>query len=416
MSLRTPQFREPPSGEVIKFPNDVGKAIVVQSDGSLAPTSIGGGAIPLPGISHIIFVSQVFGSDTTGNGSMSAPYQTIAHAYSTITDAAANKIYEIVVFQGTYVAAVALKPFINLVGWESSDVFENQYPTIINGNVTLDASFSTVASQTAITNIDVQGTVTLDFVAASANSAIVSFTNCQLEDAVAITATNEISEFHGCTLVGDFTQHGGTVVWENTVGTEISKTLTVAARTATAATFNAYGSSWTGELSADQNGIAGVPVELTLVNSSVQGPVTVTSTGANVPVINSEYGALPENPTLAGSSSVGLSSQMRVFVPLGVPSGTVMAATSVTDVLLPLAGSVLGSTSIESLSWTFTAHGAAWGTQAVANHITWSFYVVQNGGTAEVHAAFQNPTDTPVTTGANLDLLAYGFLPVPLPR
>lgn len=342
---------------------------------------------------------------------MGKPYATIAHAYSTITDASATKVYQVVLFQGTYAENVALKPFIELVGWDPTQWFGGEYPARMNGNVTLDTGFSAAGAQAWITAVDIGGTVTLDFVAATSTDGVVSITNSQLEDTATVTMAGGNSfELHGCTLVGDYVQAGGNAVWENCVGSGIPL-LHVQARTGSGASLNMHDSTWDGDIHADQNGntTGGQVVTVNMNNASARsGTCTLTSAGTNVPVINAAYGDLPENPVLTGSSSVALSRQMRVSVGLTVPSSS-LGAGAVTDVLIPLAGSVLGATSIEFMACTLTPVGTLWTTLA-GNDVTWSFYVKDNAGTQEVHAVFWNPGDAPVTSGA-LPLLFNAYQP-----
>ena len=101
---------------------------------------------------------------------------------------------------------------------------------------------------------------------------------------------------------------------------------------------------------------------------------------------------------------------MRVSLGLHVPSGTVIAALGVTDVVIPLSAGVIGAASIEQMSCTITPNGDVW-TQLVATKTTWSTYVVQNGSVSEIHFAFNSQNDSPTTISGYLPFTFYAFLP-----
>lgn len=381
----------------------------------------GGGGVPVPAASHIVFASPLFGNDTTGDGTAGTPYATIAHSYSTITTASAVEIWQVILFGGEYVEDVALKPFIYVEGWDKSQQTSQVIPAHINGNVTLDAGFSASGATARVTSVDIDGTTTLDFVAASSADGSVSFTNCQFEVNTVLTqGPSNSTEMHGCTLLDDCVQLGGAMAWKHTRGgTGGSSTLRIAATTGAAASgalFTADNSCWIGNVHADQNGngTGGQIVQIDLDNSQFRGgTLTITAAVDNNPVINCEYGAVPENPVLAGSAAVALSSEMRVWQALTVPSGTVIEGLSAADVPILLTGGVLGATSIEDMSCDFTPRGDVWATELAQHQLSWSFYVKQTSGpsVAQVHVVIFNPSDTTVTTAAALPLLFYAFLP-----
>lgn len=366
-----------------------------------------GGGIPQPSVSHLIYCSPLFGSDTLGSGSEGAPFATIAHAYSTITDAAADNIYDVVLFPGTYAENVALKPFVRVFGYDPSQIADGTYPANIDGNVTLGTGWNTTGAVAWLTAVDVAGTVTLDFVTATSSNGIVSITSSQLEDDVTVTmAGGNTFDFHGCTLWGNYTQAGGIGFWFNTACADI-KTLTVQAVAATGATLNMANSHWLGDLAVTQNGVTDAGITVNMYNSHArEGTCTVTAAGAFCPNINAPYGALPENVVLAGSSAAALSRQMRVSKSLAIPDTEVQAG--VTDFTIPLPDSVLGATSIESLHCNFTPFGSLWETAAI-RQMTGSFYVRKNGSTNEVHLCLLN-SDVIAQSGA-LPFLFKAYFP-----
>jgi hypothetical protein len=402
-----------PTGQVTQLVTANGSETVIS-----APGGGGGGGIPTPATSHIVFASPVFGSDTTGDGTEGLPYATIAKAYSTITTASATGIWQVVLFAGEYTENVALKPFVRLEGWDKAKQTSQVYPARINGTVTLDAGFSATGATAWVTAIDIDGTTTLDFVAATSADGSVSFTGCQFEVNVALTQGPQNStELHECTLLDNFVQQGGSVTWENTVGA-IASSLQVEATTGAAASgalFAANNSCWIGSVQVDANGNVTDAVEVDLINSQFRGGLlTIAVAGSNVPVVNGAYGATLENPVLVGSASVvKLSPQMRVVQQLTIPSGVLIESLSNNDVPISLAASVLGATSIEDMSCMFTPIGGDWSIELSQHQVSWSFYVKQNGATSEVHVCLFNPSATPQTTATDLFFNFAAYLPEP---
>ncbi len=79
------------------------------------PPAWGPGASLLPTVNQIVNV-QKGGSDTTGNGTTSRPYLTVAHALATILDATDLKIYGILIGPGVYNDPLVLKPSVFVIG------------------------------------------------------------------------------------------------------------------------------------------------------------------------------------------------------------------------------------------------------------------------------------------------------------
>jgi hypothetical protein len=376
--------------------------------GIVFPPFGGGGGGPVP---QQYWVAP-WGSNTTGTGSIFLPFQTIAHTQSIITDAAANKIYEVILYPGSYTEDVPVKAFVKIVGFDPTQTFGQVYPARINGDISLGTGYGVASAAGWLTNLDIDGVVDLNFpeTGTSADAGF-SITNCQLEDDCTVNlGPANFFEFHGSTLFGGYEQRGGGSVWENTAGAAGASLLHVLAVTGSGATLRMYDCSWMGDIHADQNGntTAGQVVNIEMFNSQARnGTCTITSATNNLPIIDGPYGALPENPVLTGAANAALSRQMRVSEGLSI-SATPLPAGS-TNILIPLPGTVLGATSIEQMSCSFTPVGSGWGTVAAAG-VTWAFYVRQNGATSEVHVVFTNTTDTPSSTGS-LGLLFYAFYP-----
>lgn len=106
-------------------------------------------------------VDSTAGSDTSGNGTSIAPYQTIAHALSQITDATPTKLYIIDAFGNFNETSIALKPNVFINGNNGFLTVTNQVTAsagsavnpffglfnfkelILNGDMNLDLSSTT---------------------------------------------------------------------------------------------------------------------------------------------------------------------------------------------------------------------------------------------------------------------------------
>lgn len=378
-----------------------------------------GGVTPSFTITQELWVAASWGSDTTGDGSIFNPFKTIAHAQSVITDASATKLYEIILYPGTYTENIGLKAFTKIVGFDpTQSTFNSTYPANLTGNITLGPSFAfglPLIPIAWITNAQIGGTFVLNFVTDGSTEGSVSVTNCQYSTDCTVTMGSDNNfEWHGVTTSGAYTQTGGRGIWENSAGDNTGVALTVKASATTGATLIMNNSSWTGDINADQNGNStpGETVSIEMFNSQARvGGCTLTASGANVPSIDASYGDLTENVTLAGSSSIQLGRQMRVSLGLNVPSGTVIAALSTTDIVVILSAGVIGAANIEQMSCTITPNGSGWGTQLGVNKCNWSTYVVQNGTVPEIHFVFNSQNDSPITLSGNLPFTFYAFLP-----
>ena len=375
-----------------------------------------GGTGPSFTITQELWVAATWGSDVTGDGSIFNPFQTISHAQSVITDASSIKLYEIILYPGEYTEDVAIKAFTKIVGFDpTQSALNSTYPANLSGNISLGTSFLGANQSAWITNCELSGlNVHIDFTGADTTiDNLLSLTNCQLSTDLSVTmASSDSFELHGCTLIGEYLQIGGGSIWENTAGINSGASLSVWAGTDTGASLQMFNSCWEGDINADQHGNAnpGEVVIIEMINSQARnGTCTITAAGDNLPSIDGTYGALPENPVLAGSAIVQLSRQMRVSIGLAIPSGTVLNALGTTDIVFPFVESILGASNIEQMSCTITPQGAHW--QSQIGSCVWSSYVVQNGATPEVHIRIYNPIDSSITLTANLNFLFYAFIP-----
>jgi hypothetical protein len=98
------------------------------------------------------------GNDTTGNGSINAPYKTISKAYSTITAATPTSLFDIVLLGGNITDTnIVLKPNINIIG--------NGAIVSVSGNITVDPTWDDADSMATYVEftIDCPNPINLDF-------------------------------------------------------------------------------------------------------------------------------------------------------------------------------------------------------------------------------------------------------------
>lgn len=377
-----------------------GRRITVDDQGSNSEVDViveelsgGGGGPPAPAISHMIFVSAVFGSDTLGDGTMGNPFATIAKANTTVTGATIADQWCVMIFPGEYVENVLLLPFVRLVGWDPSAFEFNSYPVRLNGIVGIGTDWAAASATASITNLLIDGELTLDYVVATSTDGSVSLTNVCITAAVTLNhQVDNVTEFHHCILDGsaDTIVTGGLTQWFNTVGQNPNLHLIVLAGAGGPTFFNCFGGCWAGDVLANQNGVTDQLLQLQLDGFST-GQVSLQASDPAIPVILADYGATPENPALLGSTTVTLSPQMRVSKQLIIGSGAIIAAAGTTDVLIPLAGGVLENTNIEQMNCSCALVGADWLDFFTTQDLSISWVFRNNAGVNEIHCMIYTP-------------------------
>lgn len=174
-------------------------------------------------LSSTLFVATD-GNDTTGNGSMNAPFATYDKA-STValagTPTPTTATPWLVVFApGTYSENIAIQEFVYITSWDAS---ENSL--YLTGTLTLGSTYSTYSTATgagAISNAVINGNITLTFNPGFAQN----------------------MEFYGCWVGGALTATGGGTAMSDVFA--FSSVFTAAPTTLTDLTFGIYGSSFAG--------------------------------------------------------------------------------------------------------------------------------------------------------------------------
>lgn len=305
----------------------IGRRFTFDDQGSNSETDVivldvSDAVIPGPTTSHIIFVSSVYGNDTTNDGTMALPFATIAHAQLQVVAPSLAEPWDICLMPGTYEEDVVLLAFSRLIGWDASKLTlisdARQGATFLNGGITVGSSFAADQSIANVTGVQVAGDITLDFAGASGPTGLVSFTSCYLHGNVTTIgdSTNE-TQFHETTFgAGDVSQLGGKMRWLNCNGIAHLAHLSILARAGGPTLFQASGGSWAGDLHVTQNGVTDQDVTCIVDNFTVPS-VSKTVAGAAVPSVdgllapiapNADYLLIPDNqsPEVMTANVAGL--------------------------------------------------------------------------------------------------------------
>jgi hypothetical protein len=164
------------------------------ADEALYRSLIANGTIVESGFQNTFYVNPG-GNDTTGDGSYFHQFKTIAKANDALRGVAAEgSAWLILLGIGTYTEDVAVLPWVTYAAGGTQDDFN----VIIDGDLTLDASWSTTAGDFPIVGVEalqVLGTTNFDFAAAGAPQGQFCFFNVDFEDAVNITGnTTDFSQ------------------------------------------------------------------------------------------------------------------------------------------------------------------------------------------------------------------------------
>jgi len=134
---------------------------------------------PSPSAAFLVYVNKG-GNDITGNGSILAPYQTIAYAMSTITFAGIGFPVVIDVGPGVYLEPIlSLKPNVFINGYGKQDTIID-----ISGAMTLEMGWDPLLmDKSGFYNIAIQGsgTFNIDFTAVSSAQGSLLFDSCLFE-------------------------------------------------------------------------------------------------------------------------------------------------------------------------------------------------------------------------------------------
>jgi hypothetical protein len=242
---------------------------------------------------QIVYVRQG-GNDVTGNGTISAPYATITHAMSTITDALWEKRYMIDLGPGNWSDSFSWKAWVFIRG---STVLATRLTGTIDIN---DPSWAVPGSHSderaGGQDLNFSGTMTLNYTAVSSSYGKFYYWNCNMNNTLVITGFNPINQciVEGGLWFGGITATGVNILWNGVSG----QGGTIALNSSpTACQFTGFGGGTVGNLSVTWT--SNLAPIVTLIDCPVLGTLTITGTGATVSATNSSL-PLQSNITVTG--------------------------------------------------------------------------------------------------------------------
>lgn len=184
-------------------------------------------SLAIPTRTETVYVSASDGSDTTGNGAFNNPFATVAHAMTTITDAAVGKKYVIDVSPGAYGQAIAIKPFVWVRGSDPTSCS-------LGAAITLDASWGSGSNPVAgFDNVTLAFVApNFDFRSLSSGQGKLFFNNVTFTGKPVFTAFTNANEvtLQDCYCIAGYTQTGINMLLINT-GMQNNGTITMLSST-----------------------------------------------------------------------------------------------------------------------------------------------------------------------------------------
>lgn len=307
--------------------------------------------VSTPTLDQYCYVSKQ-GNDTTGNGSIGAPYLTITKAFTSIVDASITKRYCISVGPGDYNENLTIKANIFVRG--SGPISTRITGTVQNIN---DATWnvSGADNRSGFQDITLNGVCTWDFTAQAGNdTGKLYFYNIRSSGQWTFTALNAINQvvvrdtdfFGGWTQVGinafisNSTWQSGNIIVNNSASVGIPASLTLVGGRITG---NITG-TWTTNSAVTIN-LAGVAIGASTVLTATGAQCTVNANDTSLPI--------PANRTFTSSAILN---RLNDDFARGLLSATTNVDTSAATA--PLVGQVLRASSSTAAIWAYSSGGS----------------------------------------------------------
>lgn len=251
-------------------------------------------------VTQVIYVNKG-GNDSTGNGSISLPYLTIATANTSITDASGvtPKRYIISIGPGDYSDSFALKANVFLVGTYTIG-------TRLTGTITLnDSSWTTADNRSGFKDLQLTTSQTFDFTTQSSSEGKLYFYNVRL-NGITFVGFNAINQalFFLCEFFSNYVQTA-VACYLNACffNPSLSVTLNPSSLTGNITAFTAHGTSG-GSLTLTATSNSTNAVQINLYNS-VMSTINLNGTGAGC-TLNATVSSLPTrtNITLSNGATI----------------------------------------------------------------------------------------------------------------
>jgi hypothetical protein len=255
---------------------------------ALSRSAIASGAIAGAGFQNTLYVNPG-GNDETGDGTFFRQFQTIARANEELRGVAAEgSAWLVFLGIGTYNEDVAVLPWVSYASGGTQDDFN----VIINGNVTLDTSWSTTSGSFPIVGIEalqILGTTTFDYAGVGAPQGQCCFFNVDFEDTVTLIGNSADFSQGGVFLfasVDDAVQTNLTGVFCESYGSNFSGLSIISTATAPARLFSwgdliGFPPPILSEAAFVVDASAGTDAIFSAVGSAVTIGVTLKGTGAS---------------------------------------------------------------------------------------------------------------------------------------
>jgi hypothetical protein len=240
-------------------------------------------------VSTSVYV-DVNGSNVTGTGSSTAPFQTISHAMSTITTASPTNRFVMYVGPGLYSNSFSLKANVQIIGAANNN-------TRIGGAIDLnDASWLDPSgandNRSGINNCTLFGVMNFNYTTQQSGAGKLFFTFTYFNTAPTFTAYRAINQnrFTSCLMFAGYNNSGCNDLWLHSVSVGGNIALTSNADCSTVTTF--LGGVVTGNLTVTYTAANPHTVSASLDSCVVQGTVTVTGASASATAtVDSLYSA-----------------------------------------------------------------------------------------------------------------------------
>jgi hypothetical protein len=255
-----------------------------------APPDVDGGSASS---NQMVYVRKG-GSDVTGDGTLSAPYLTITHAMSTITDALWEKRYLIDVGPGNWADNFSWKAWVFMKG---AFVQNTRLTGVIDIN---DPSWAVPGThsdeRSGAQDVSFTGTMTLDYAGISSSYGKFYYFNCNMNNTLVINGFNPINQciVEGGFWFGGITSVGCAITWNGVSGQGGTITLN---SSPTASSFTGFGGGTVGNLAV--NFTTGIAPVATLIDCPILGSLTISGSGASVDATNSSL-PVKSNITISG--------------------------------------------------------------------------------------------------------------------
>ncbi len=284
-------------------------------------------SFPLPVNTQQVYVSKA-GNDSTGTGTIEAPYLTITHAMSTISDSAVTKRYCVNIGPGIFTDSFSLKANVDLVG-------NNVIATNLSGTIDLnDATWNNSNdNRSGAEQMTLSGTGTFNFTTQSANSGKLYFYNIRYTGVPTFTADGSVNQvdIQNSLVFNGLNYAGGTLIIADTSFVN-SNTITITSLSGIPTSVEIIGGGTDGNITFTYS--SGSAITGDLYGFPVVGAITASGASATVTA---------DPSSIIGTTSFTSGATLTIIgAPAFYQSGNLnpTGTTSTTGLMMGLAGAI----------------------------------------------------------------------------